>query len=188
QDPRAPEGSDREGAPRLRGAADERLTAATRGAGLTVALKDEKLPGMAATTAIAARPRVIESFEAALTKDITRPLPFAVLSLVYFAVRIPLARYGFGTDPDSWRVALTGHYLLAHGQYYPSRLPGYPLQEFVVAPFTLLGSFAVNLETAAAALIGVYIFGRIVLWLGLPRPALLTIGFAFTPLLIINSV
>jgi hypothetical protein len=138
--------------------------------------------------AVALRTGWLQSAETAASQDITRPLPFAVLALAFFAARLPFLFYGYGTDPDSWRVALTGRYLLAHGQYFPSRLPGYPLQEFLVAPLTPLGSVATNLETAVASLAGVYLFGRIVLWLQLPRPALLTVAFAFTPLLIINSV
>ncbi len=120
--------------------------------------------------------------------DLTQPKRFLLLSIAFFALRLPLARYGYGTDPDSWRVALTGHYLLKYGQYFPSRLPGYPLQEFLVAPLVPLGPIATNLETALVSLLAVYLFGRIVLHLKLPQPALLTVGFAFTPLLVINSV
>src|SRR5947209_9856621 len=97
--------------------------------------------------AVAERTGWLETAETAACQDITRPLPFALLSLAFIAVRIPFLFYGYGTDPDSWRVALTGRYLLAHAQYLPSRLPGYPLQEFLVAPLTPLGSVATNFET-----------------------------------------
>ncbi len=138
--------------------------------------------------AAALKPTRSQRFSEALDADLTRPRAFALLAILYLLLRIPFLTYGYGTDPDSWRVALTDHYLLRHGLYFPSRLPGYPLHEFAVAPLVPLGPVATNLETALAALVGVYLFGRIVNHLKLPQPALLTVGFAFTPLLVINSV
>src|ERR1043166_719517 len=121
--------------------------------------------------AVAERTGWLETAETFACQDITRPVPFAVLSLAFIPIRIPFLCYAYGTDPVSGRVALTGRYLLAHGQYFPSRLPGYPLQEFLVAPLTPLGSVATNFETVLASLLGVYLFSRIVLCLHLPRPA-----------------
>jgi hypothetical protein len=120
--------------------------------------------------------------------DLSRPMPFAVLSAVYLLVRLPFINYGYGTDPDAWRVALTGEYLLHHGKYFPSRLPGNPLHELAITPFIPGGWLATNFVTALAALVGVYLFARIVAELRLPNGFILTIGFAFTPLLFINSV
>lgn len=120
--------------------------------------------------------------------DLTRPLPFAVLGLVFFLVRAPLIDYGHGTDPDAWRVALTAHHLLDTGDYFPSRLPGNPLHELVITLLIPGGWIATNLGTAAVSLAGVYLFARIVKLHALPEPALLVTAFAFTPLLLINSV
>ena len=122
------------------------------------------------------------------TADLSPLLPFALLSLFYLALRIPYLDYGHGTDPDAWRVALTAHYLLENGDYFPSRLPGNPLHELLMTPLIAGGWVVTNLVTALASLLGVYLFARIVAHHRLPYPGLLTIGFAFAPLLYINSI
>ncbi len=119
--------------------------------------------------------------------DLTAPLPFLLFAAVYILARIPWMRMGYGTDPDAWRVALTGKYLWAHGEYWPSRLPGYPLHEFITALFVPLGSFWSNLATAFVSLAGVWLFGRLLVHLRLPMKPVLLVGFAFAPLLWINS-
>jgi hypothetical protein len=120
--------------------------------------------------------------------DLSRPMPFAALGSLFLIARAPFLNYGYGTDPDAWRVALTGQYLWEHGKYFPSRLPGNPLHELALAPFVPLGWVAANLATALVALVGVWLFARIVRHLELPNPAVLVVGFAFMPLLFINSI
>jgi len=132
--------------------------------------------------------RLARGFDQLCSLDFTRALPFAVLAVVFFAVRLPWAGYGHGTDPDAWRVALTARYLLDTGDYFPSRLPGNPLHELTMAVFISGGWVATNVATAVASLAGVWLFGRIVSALDVPNRGLLVIGFAFTPLLIINSI
>lgn len=126
--------------------------------------------------------------ERALDLDLTRPLAFAALAVVYVVSRIPWLDLGYGTDPDAWRVALTGEYLLSEGEYFPSRLPGFPLHELVTLPLVRLGWVWTNLSTVFISIAGVHLFARIVRELALPYRGLLTLGFAFTPLLWINSV
>src|SRR5688572_13728859 len=88
-----------------------------------------------------------------LDLDFTQPLAFAGLAVVYFILRLPFLNYGHGTDPDAWRVALTAHYLLDTGKYFPSRLPGNPLHELVTTLFIPGGWIATNLATAAVSLL-----------------------------------
>lgn len=123
----------------------------------------------------------------ALDYDLSAPLPFAVLAALFVLVRIPWMLHGYGTDPDAWRVALTGKYLWENGAYWPSRLPGYPLHEFITALFVPLGSFWSNLATTIASAAGVYLFARLLVHLRLPMKSVVTVGFAFAPLLWINS-
>lgn len=144
---------------------------------------------------VAASPRTREQtpagaslFARALNIDFTRPAAFTALGLAYVASRLPWLWHGYGTDPDAWRVALTAHYLWDHGEYWPSRLPGYPLHEFVTAAFIRGGAPATNLSTVLASLAGVWVFAKLAAELRLPSPGLLTIAFAFAPLLWINSV
>src|SRR3972149_6032120 len=123
-----------------------------------------------------------------LDADLSRPLPFAILALAFFARRAPFVGAGPGTAPDAWRVALTAHHLLDTGQYLPSRLPGNPLHELAMTLFIPGGWVATNLATAAVSLAGVYLLARIVDQHRLSHAGLLTIGFAFAPLLFINSI
>ncbi len=120
--------------------------------------------------------------------DFTRPLAFFALALVYVASRIPWLDLGYGTDPDAWRVALTAKYLWAEGDYLPSRLPGYPLHEFVTAAMIQGGWVWTNLSTVFISLAGVYVFARLARELDLANRGALTVAFAFAPLLWINSV
>jgi hypothetical protein len=120
--------------------------------------------------------------------DFTQTAPFAALSVLFILARLPFIDYGHGTDPDAWRVAVTAHHLLETGEYYPSRLPGNPLHELLMTPLVADGWVATNLATVLASLAGVYLFARIVAFHRLPYPGLLTLGFAFTPLLYINSI
>jgi hypothetical protein len=124
----------------------------------------------------------------ALEFDFTQPLAFAALAIVYIVSRIPWLNLGYGTDPDAWRVALTAEHLLSKGEYYPSRLPGFPLHEFVTVPLVRGGWVWTNLSTVIVSLVGVYLFARILTNLKLPNKGVLTIAFAFAPLLWINSV
>jgi hypothetical protein len=132
--------------------------------------------------------RARSAFLALCDTDFTLRAPFMILAIVFFVVRLPWINYGHGTDPDAWRVAITAHHLLATGDYYPSRLPGNPLHELLMTLFIPGGWLATNLATAIGSLAGVYVFARIVRHLELPNPGLLVVGFAFAPLLIINSI
>lgn len=120
--------------------------------------------------------------------DLTRPLAFAVLALLYVGSRMPFIDNGYGTKPDAWRIALTGYWLWDRHAFYPSRLPGYPIPELSYAALFNGGWIATNSLTIAVSLVGVWFFARIVRELRLPNPALLVVGFAFMPLLWINSM
>jgi hypothetical protein len=136
----------------------------------------------------ARRPWLADALERAIEFDFTRPLAFAALAAVYVAARIPWLNLGYGTDPDAWRVALSADHLLSHGEYLPSRLPGFPLEEFVTVPLVRAGWVWTNLSTVLASLVGVYLFARLLAEFRLPAKGVLTAAFAFTPLLWINSV
>ena len=120
--------------------------------------------------------------------EFTQPLAFFSLAVVYIASRVPWLDLGYGTDPDAWRVALTANYFWETGDYLPSRLPGYPLHELVTAVFVKGGWVWTNLSTVLISLVGVYLFAQLARKLELPNRGILTIAFAFAPLLWINSV
>lgn len=123
-----------------------------------------------------------------LNFDLTRPLAFILLAIAYVASRAPFINIGYGTDPDAWRVALSGYWVWEHGEFYPSRLPGYPIPEYASAAVIKGGWLATNSLTLLVSLLGLWFFARIVAKLDVPNRALVVAGFAFTPLLWINSM
>jgi hypothetical protein len=132
--------------------------------------------------------RIRQALDAAIELDFTQPLAFAALAVLFIVSRLPFLNLGYGTDPDAWRVALTAHYIWENGDYLPSRLPGYPLHEFVTTALYKGGWVTTNLSTALVSLAGVYLFAALAKKLDLPNRGALTLAFAFTPLLWINSV
>jgi hypothetical protein len=146
---------------------------------------------MEATEALAPQPNGVaalrQQLERCIELDFTTPVAFATLCVLYIGSRVPWLDLGYGTDPDAWRVALTADYLWAEGDYIPSRLPGYPLHEFVTAGAIKGGWIWTNLSTVLVSLAGVYLFAWLARKLELPSRGALTLAFAFSPLLWINS-
>jgi len=120
--------------------------------------------------------------------DFTSPIAFAVLGIFYFGSRIYWLDLGYGTDPDAWRVALTADYLWTDHKYWPSRLPGYPLHEFVTAGAVKWGWVWANLSTVFISLVGVYLFAWLAKKLEVSNRGALVLAYSFAPLLWINSV
>jgi len=120
--------------------------------------------------------------------DFTRPRSAAMLAAVYVLSRLPWINLGYGADPDAWRVAMSARYLISHGSYLPSRLPGYPVHDIAMAAFIRGGWLLTNATTLVVALAGVFAFATIVRRLALPARGLLTITFAFLPLLWPTSI
>ena len=120
--------------------------------------------------------------------DFSSPFAFAALVVAYVASRAPFINISYGADPDAWRVALAAYWLRRYHEYYPSRVPGYPLPELASALVIRWGWLATNSLTLAVSLLGVWFFARIARELELPAAPLVVLGFAFAPLLWINSM
>jgi hypothetical protein len=123
----------------------------------------------------------------ALAFDWARPGPGLLLAALYIASRLPWLALGYGADPDAWRVAMSARYLLQHGSYLPSRLPGYPVHDIAMAALIWGGWRLTNLATVIVSLAGVFCFALILRRHDLPVRGLLTLTFAFMPLLWITS-
>ncbi len=119
--------------------------------------------------------------------DFTRSRPAVVLALLFVLTRAPMLNLGYGADSDAWRVAITARWLWAHHEYLPSRLPGYPLHELSAALLIGGGWLATNTATMLVSLAGVFLFAAILRRCAVEPKGLLTLTFAFTPLLWINS-
>lgn len=133
------------------------------------------------------RHRVVAVCSALLTLDFTQPRAAVSLALLMLLSRLPWLVLGYGADPDTWRVAMSARYLWRHGEYYPSRLPGYPLHELTAAALYPGGPLLTNLATLIVSVAGVLCFTAILKRLRLEPKGLLTLAFAFAPQTWINS-
>ncbi len=106
------------------------------------------------------------------------------LALGVIASRLLFLGHGYGTDPDAWRAVVAAQRLLETGVYVPSRSPGNPLVEYVLAAMLAIGlgsSFWIGLVTAILSGVAVALL-YVILWpLGPARAFAGSAAFAFTP-------
>ena len=111
---------------------------------------------------------------------IPRPGPaFTFFVLAFLASRIPLLGNGYGSDPDAWRNIVAALHVRAVGHYIPSRVPGFPLFELLLAALAPWGWQATNLVAALAQLGALAAFARVLDLRGVRdrRAALVALGF-----------
>jgi hypothetical protein len=109
------------------------------------------------------------------------------LMAVTAAVTLPILWLGYGTDLDIGAVLRTGA-LIRAGDYAPSRNPGVPVVEALVAALDPLGGhLLVNLATAAALAATVVGVARLVPAWGHPNGDLLALAFLASPIVIISG-
>jgi len=109
------------------------------------------------------------------------------LVVMFVCSRIPMLFLGFGLDPDAWRIANSAFDTRHHFAYHASRFPGYPVPEFMNALVIDFGWLATNSATMMLSLLSVLAFGRILKESECAGKGLLTITYAFMPLVWINS-
>ncbi len=106
---------------------------------------------------------------------------FSILLILVVCTRVPFLFTGYGADPDAWRVGFTALTLWEQGTYIVSRFPGYPLHEFLSAPFVGIGGPVLsNLATLAATLILLTLWKQFAETHG-RNPKLLVTALAFAP-------
>lgn len=113
-----------------------------------------------------------------------------ILILLFFAVlisRIPFIEYGYGIDPDSWRVASVANAIHTTKQYVASRLPGYPVQEITYALLPIKNATVYNFLTAFLSSLCVLYFAKFIKQLGFKHYLYPSIALAFVPIVYINS-
>lgn len=115
-----------------------------------------------------------------------RPNIFFLIFL-FILVRVPMLFLGFGLDPDAWRIANSAFDLRYHFVYHTSRFPGYPLPEFINSLLINFGWTATNSLTMLLSLLSVLAFAHLLKEWRIGNKGLLTVTYAFTPLLLINS-
>jgi len=113
-----------------------------------------------------------------------RNLSFALLILL---TRIPFIFSGFGTDEDSWGIALTALNINHLHEYEVSRFPGFPVHEIISALFISGGAVVLNLLTAVMSALAVLFFVCFLQEKHFRYPYLAGFAFAFVPVVFIHS-
>jgi hypothetical protein len=104
------------------------------------------------------------------------------------ALWLPLVFLGFGADNDTYSALDTGNRLLfGSHKYLPSRSPGYPAHEVIVALTGAGGYVLANLATMALALVALGSVLRISQLGGVPHRRILALILAIVPYVWINA-
>lgn len=114
-----------------------------------------------------------------------------LVAVVVLASRLPLLGHGYGGDPDAWRAMWAAQRFLETGVYRPSRVPGFPLPEFVDAVMLQVGlgsSLAVGMVSAVLSAVAAALFGCLLLPLGRGRATAGALALAFTPVVYVASL
>lgn len=110
------------------------------------------------------------------------------LFIIVLLSRIPFIWEGYGVEEDSWGLVVNACEMRESGQYVISRLPGHPFQEIILSLFPHPHAWLFNGLSAVFSIIAVLFF---FLWLRNLRfkyPFVLSLGFAFVPVVYISSV
>lgn len=105
----------------------------------------------------------------------------ALLFIAVLASRLPFLGNGFGSDPDAWRIAMSGLHFLQDGVYQVSRFPGYPIAEFLNAPLVVISPSASNLMSAFLSACSALLMAQIGREISVPRPLSAALFFSFIP-------
>jgi cytochrome c oxidase subunit IV len=122
---------------------------------------------------------------AASSQDVSPPrLADWSLVLITAAVTLPLVWWGYGTDIDAGNLLDAGARIRSW-DYAPSRNPGVPVVEAIVAVLGPLGPVAVNLATAAALAAAVVGCARLVRAWGHENGDVVALAFLASPITLI---
>lgn len=107
--------------------------------------------------------------------------------LLVFLSRLPFLSAGYGLDGDSWAVAISAMKLHSSGNYIVSRLPGYPVQEWLTSLVIGGGPLIVNGLTALISTIGFLFFALTLRALRFRSVYLASYALAAIPIIFIHS-
>ena len=110
------------------------------------------------------------------------------VAVLVFASRLMFLGPGYGADADAWLVAWAGRSIALSGHYEASRLPGYPLHEFVTALIWRWGAWPANALTAAFSAAAAACFAIVLRRLGSRDDVLGALALASAPVVYLASV
>src|ERR1700733_908699 len=114
-------------------------------------------------------------------------LALAVAGRAVLLTRLPWIGSGYGSDPDGYRVVIVARQIAHTGVYEASRLPGFPLYEYLTALSAWAPPWLSNAVTALFSVASFVLFAMIARELGVRRYLLLALAFAMTPVVYVSS-
>ncbi len=120
--------------------------------------------------------------------SIPRPAALALLCAAVLLTRLPFLGAGYGLHADNWRTALAARHFAQTGVYEASRLPGYPVQDYVCALLWKTGPLGFNFLDAFFCTAAAFFFALICIEYGVADWWLAALALAFVPVLYVNSV
>jgi hypothetical protein len=114
-------------------------------------------------------------------------LALLLVALAVLLTRLPWIGSGYGSDPDGYRVVIVARQIAHGGGYEASRLPGYPVYEYLTALSAWHAPWVSNAVTALFSTAAFVFFALIARELGVRRYLLIALALAMTPVIYISS-
>lgn len=109
-----------------------------------------------------------------------------LLAVVVIGLTLPRFVINYGMDGDGIRGMMAAEHLVATGSYEPSRLPGNPLFEYILAGASLVDGYYVTNGLVLLSFV-ICIWAFFLLTEGREERSLLVSLFALTPILLVNA-
>ena len=112
---------------------------------------------------------------------------YVLLVVIVLITRLPFISVGYGLDGDAWSVAISAQHWHDTGEYSASRLPGYPVHEYLCSLFADYGYIGLNLLTVFFSVMAVLFFAMILRLLRFRYIFLASITMSMIPVFYIHS-
>src|SRR3984885_9097904 len=122
-----------------------------------------------------------------LSASARQRLGLGLAAVAVLATRLPWIGSGYGSDPDGYRVVIVARQIARSGVYEASRLPGFPVYEYLTALSAWSAPWVSNSVTALFSVASLVLFALIARELGVRRYLLLALAFAMTPVVYVSS-
>lgn len=111
----------------------------------------------------------------------------ALAALAILATRLPWIGAGYGSDPDGYRVVAAARAIAQTGDYQASRLPGFPVYEYLSVLSAQGAPWLSNAVTALFSAAAFVLFVLILRFFKVRGALLIACAFAMTPVIYLNS-
>ncbi len=110
-----------------------------------------------------------------------------LVSFLVLLTRLPFLFAGYGSEEDAWGLILVARNINLLGIYEVSRMPGHPVQEYLLSLIWNRPAWMLNFLTALVSSIGIYYFMKTLVKLHIHNAVIYGLALAFVPVFFINS-